>query len=94
MPLLDHFRPPLSASHPWMGFHSTWATAMAQQLNRELLPEDYYAIPNMQLGGQVEIDVATLKRGGAPGAPAANGGVATAVWAPPGPALARLLPFL
>jgi hypothetical protein len=57
MPLLDHFRPPLSVSHPWMGFHSTWATAMAQQLNRDVLPADYYAIPNVELGGQVEIDL-------------------------------------
>jgi hypothetical protein len=57
VPLLDHFHPPLSVSHPWMGFHSTWATTMAQVLNRELLPGDYCAIPNVQLGGQDGIDV-------------------------------------
>jgi len=95
MPLLDHFHPPLSASHPWMGFHSTWATAMAQQLNRELLPEDYYAIPNVQLGGQVEIDVATLKAGGSmpDTIGSAPGGVATAVWAPPKPSIALPVDF-
>jgi hypothetical protein len=96
MPLLDHFHPPLSASYPWMGFHSTWATAMAQQLNRELLPEDYYAIPNVQLGGQVEIDVATLKGGiASPDAAAGSGpgGVATAVWAPPKPSIVLPVDF-
>ena len=101
MPLLDHFRPPLSISHPWMGFHSAWAAAMAQQLNGDLLPADYYAVPNVQLGGQVEIDVATLERGGGGGAqaaepagPAATGGAtATAVWAPPEPALSVPVDF-
>src|SRR3954462_9723214 len=95
MPLLDHFHPPLSVSHPWMGFYNTWATAMAQQLNRELLPEDYYGIPNVQLGGQVEIDVATLQqRGGVGDSPSgAGGGVATAVWAPPRPSIALPVDF-
>src|SRR5262245_34372741 len=27
MPLLDHFAPPLSRTHPWRGFHSAWASA-------------------------------------------------------------------
>ena len=100
MPLLDHFHLPLSASHPWMGFHSTWATAMAQQLNGDLLPDDHYAIPNVQLGGQIEIDVATLKNGerddGSRGDRVAAdppGGVATAVWAPPRPAIAEPVDF-
>jgi hypothetical protein len=91
MPLLDHFRPPLSISHPWMGFHSAWATAMAQQLNGDLLPAEYYAIPNVQLGGQVEIDVATLEQSGTMAAD--DGAVATAVWAPPRPALVLPIDF-
>ncbi|HZT80042.1 MAG TPA: hypothetical protein VFA26_07470 [Gemmataceae bacterium] len=80
MPLLDHSRPPLGVSHPWKGFHSAWANAITNQLN-EVLPEGYYAIPEVPLGDQIEIDVATVER-------AADGvqtgtGVATAVWAPP-----------
>jgi len=42
MPLLDHFHPPLSVTHPWKGFHSAWANAITNGLN-EALPEGYYA---------------------------------------------------
>ena len=59
MPLLDHFQPPLSISHPWKGFHSAWANAITNQLN-DVLPEGYYAIPEVPLGDEVAIDVATL----------------------------------
>ena len=90
MPLRDHFHPPLSLSHPWTGFHSFWASAIAQRLNEDLLPEDYYAMPNVQLGGQVEIDVATFEKSSGDHA----GGVATAVWAPPKPALTAPVDFL
>ena len=43
MPLLDHFRPPLRGPRRWEGFHHSWATFIAQQLNQGLLPPDYYA---------------------------------------------------
>ena len=59
MPLLDHFHPPLSVSHPWKGFHSSWANAITNQLN-EVMPEGYYAIPEVPLGDQtlgVEVHV-------------------------------------
>ncbi len=59
MPLLNHFVPPLSQARPWEGFHSTWATMMAQQLNR-ILPSEYVAIPQTSRGPMVEIDVAAL----------------------------------
>jgi hypothetical protein len=45
MPLLDHFNPPLSRTHPWRSFHSAWAAAMARLLNRGVLPEGFYAVP-------------------------------------------------
>src|ERR1700731_4412594 len=80
MPLLDHFHPPLSVSHPWKGFHSAWANAITNQLN-EVLPEGFYAIPEVPLGDQVEIDVASFERAG--NGAAAESGVTTAVWAPP-----------
>lgn len=90
MPLLEHFRPPLSVTHPWKGFHSAWANAITNQLN-EVLPEGYYAIPEVPLGDQIEIDVATLESE-ANSAPAA-GGMATAVWAPPRPRLTAPVDF-
>ena len=29
MPLLDHFRPPLSERRPWESLHAAWAGALA-----------------------------------------------------------------
>ena len=90
MPLLDHFHPPLSVSHPWKGFHSAWANAITNHLN-EVLPEGYYAIPEVPLGDQIEIDVASLEQAG--NGAAAGGGTATAVWAPPRARLAAPVDF-
>jgi hypothetical protein len=89
MPLLEHFRPPLSVTHPWKGFHSAWANAITNGLN-EVLPEGYYAIPEVPLGDQIEIDVATFESGDPN--PSASG-VATAVWAPPRPRLTVQVDF-
>ena len=89
MPLLEHFRPPLSVTHPWKGFHSAWANAITNGLN-QVLPEGYYAIPEVPLGDQIEIDVARLESGDAS---SPLGGVATAVWAPPRPRLAAAVDF-
>lgn len=61
MPLLDHFHPPLSRTHPWRGFHGAWASAMARHLNAGVLPEGYYAIPFLDRDGPVEVDVAALR---------------------------------
>ena len=49
MPLQDHFHPPLSKSLPWTAFHSRWATEIADELNRSLLPPRYRAWANVQL---------------------------------------------
>ncbi len=59
MPLLDHFHPPLSVDRPWEGFHSTWPAVIATQLNRDLLPPDYVALPQVTVGVRVEADIAT-----------------------------------
>ncbi len=56
MPLLDHFRPPLSTRRHWHSFHNAWSTYLADDLNQRL-PEGYFAEPNAQFG--IEIDVAT-----------------------------------
>src|SRR5207249_120215 len=89
MPLLEHFRPPLSVTHPWKGFHSAWANAITNGLN-DVLPESYYAIPEVPLGDQIEIDVATLD---GDGSAEVQGGIATAVWAPPQPRLVAQVDF-
>ena len=61
MPLLDHFRPPLSRTYSWRGFHGAWAAAMARMLNAGVLPPGYYAVPFLDRAGPVEVDVAALR---------------------------------
>jgi hypothetical protein len=81
MPLHDHFHPPWSVQRPWEGFHGAWATAIAFHLNGGLLPEEYFAMPLLQVGGRVEVDVGTFEE-------ADGGGAAgTAVWVAPAPSL-------
>src|SRR3954447_23673816 len=90
MPLRDHFRPPLSDRRSWEGFHAQWPAMIVMGLNREL-PERYVAEPQVHLGSSVEIDVATYEEdgpGGSSTAEGGNGGIATAVWAPPRPTMA------
>lgn len=60
MPLLDHFHPPLSRTHPWRAFHGAWAAAMARLLNSGVLLPGYYAVPFLDRDGPMEIDVAAL----------------------------------
>ena len=83
MPLLDHFRPPLSQRRHWDSFHGAWAEAMALQLNQSLLPERFVAEARVKLGGQVQIDVGTFAENTL-GPGTASAGVA--LWAPPKPA--------
>ncbi len=86
MPLLDHFRPPLSRERHWEAFHAAWAGSIADALNR-VLPPGYFAEELTHVGASAEIDVATFE----PTTPATplngTGGVAVApaVWAPPAP---------
>ena len=88
MPLLDHFRPPISQLQPWESFHTRWAVQIADHLNR-LLPRRYAAEVQIHLGRQAEADVAEYDRGFSDGnGEAANetgGGVAvkTQHYAPP-----------
>jgi hypothetical protein len=65
MPLLDHFHPPLSERRHWQGFHSRWASSIADALNAEELGENLFAEPTIDLGS-VEVDVATLDEGAFP----------------------------
>lgn len=90
MPLLDHFRPPLSQRRHWDSFYRAWAEAIAQHLNQFLLPEHFVAEARVKLGGQVEIDVGSFAEHEVSSV-SAPGGVA--VWAPPQPAATALLDF-
>lgn len=45
MPLLDHFHAPLHPQRHWEAFHSRWASAIADALNADLLPPEYFAEP-------------------------------------------------
>src|SRR5262245_18833204 len=91
MPLKNHFIPPLSVTHPWSGFHGAWATTITQQLNGGVLPTGFYAIPTVELGGPIEIDVATVEDASRPPAP---GTPATAeAWTPPAPTATLAVDF-
>jgi hypothetical protein len=67
MPLLDHFHPPLHGPRRWEGFHHAWATFIAQQLNQETLPPNYFAESEISAGPDLEIDVATMEWSGTGG---------------------------
>ena len=90
MPLRDHFRAPLDDETQWEGFHGGWPMMIVAQLARTL-PRRYVAAPRVHSGAVIEIDVATYEKDGPSGRPfidsEGNGGVATAVWAPPRPRL-------
>jgi hypothetical protein len=91
MPLRDHFRPPLDSVRSCDELHGAWPTVIVMALNRTLPPR-YVAAPRVHLGQHAKIDVTAYEKDEydpdavAPGA--TNGGVATAVWAPPQPTLA------
>ena len=90
MPLLDHFHPPLHGPRRWEGFHHSWATFIAQQLNKDTLPDDYYAESEISLGPEMEIDVATIELRGPD---AGDKGTATAMWSPPKPKISARVDF-
>jgi hypothetical protein len=90
MPLLDHFHPPLHGPRRWEGFHHAWATFIAQQLNQDTLPPDYYAESEISVGPELEIDVATMEH---PGSGRTNESAGTALWSPPRPKIAATVDF-
>ena len=88
MPLLDHFRPPVSSRHAWESFHGASANSIMTGLNR-MLPRRYIAEFHIHLGQDVEAELAEFDQGFTAdddlGAESANGGVAiqTKPYAPP-----------
>ena len=91
MPLLDHFHPPLRGPRRWEGFHHAWAANIAQHLNREVLPADFFAESEISLGPTLEIDVANVELTN--GREASEAATGTAVWAPAKPLLAFPVDF-
>jgi hypothetical protein len=90
VPLRDHFRPPVSTTASWEGFHGGWPMVIIQHL-RTKLPPGYVAEPRVHLGQPVPLVVLTDERDDAPRlgrTTDANGGVATAPWVGAGPAVA------
>jgi hypothetical protein len=98
MPLRDHFRPPVSKRSSWEGFHGMWPGTMVQQLDG-VLPGGFVAEPRVHLGTFYEIDVCTFEEdrdweeSSGTGRSVAEGGVATATWAPPAPSVVADLEF-
>lgn len=90
MPLLDHFHPPLHGPRRWEGFHHSWATFIAQQLNQETLPPGYFAESEISLGPTLEIDVATMELSDSR---PTDDRVNKAVWSPPRPRFAVSVDF-
>lgn len=94
MPLLDHFRPPVTLNHSWESFHSNWATRIADALN-DRLPSEFLAEEQTHAGGRLEIDVAAYEHSTPPSGSANGAAVATArpaICTPPAPPLT--VPFV
>jgi len=47
MPLLDHYRPPLTRTHKWRSFHGAWAAAMARLLKTGVPLPGYFEVMAM-----------------------------------------------
>jgi hypothetical protein len=91
MPLLDHFRSPLSRQHSWRSFHGMWAAAMARLLNAGVLPPGYIAAPFVDRDGPIDIDVATLQ--GSESTETPEGAQGTQPWNPGEPAITVAVPW-
>ena len=89
MPLLDHFHPPLHGPRRWEGFHHAWATFIAQQLNQETLPPEYFAESEIRVGPELEIDVAAMELISS----GTEASTSTAVWSPARPKIAAKVDF-
>jgi hypothetical protein len=91
VPLLDHFAPPLTPTRKWPSLHSAWINAIVGLLNGSLLPQNYFAAPNVTMGG-IEIDVATT-RNGATSHESEEGELLIPGWTPPQPTITVPIDF-
>lgn len=83
MPLRDHFHPPLTKRHSWDELHGGWPMKLVEYLLSKLPPE-FYAAPQVHLGGAVEVDIGTFEYDATNGndwdETDSEGGTATATW--------------
>ena len=88
MPLRDHFRSPLDDVHSWDEVHGMWPAVIVQHLAK-ILPDPYFAAPQVHLGTLFEVDIATFRESAASLSEGDQepGGVAVATYAPPQPTL-------
>jgi hypothetical protein len=86
MPLRDHFRSPLDDVRSWDGVHGGWPMMMVQHLIR-ILPDAYFAEPQVHLGTLFEVDIGTFHEpdAGSVGSSSNGSGLTTATYAPPQP---------
>ncbi len=93
MPLLDHFRPPLEGKRHWESFHAAWAGEIMAQLNRGVLPPEYFAEAQVHVGSRVEVDVGSFAQDPLASSSERNGGIAVETWSPPRTATTMPLVF-
>ncbi|MGL6094560.1 MAG: DUF4058 family protein [Fimbriiglobus sp.] len=101
MPLLDHFRPPVSDRKSWEGVHAMWCGTIVQHLNDRILSSRFECEQHIHRGPAVEIDVAGYEDLSAASEWSGNGnsggGVAVAVapqtYAPPAPSISAEASF-
>lgn len=100
MPLRDHFHPPVFPRTRWEGFHHMWAVKIVERLNEGVLSLKHRSEPEIHVGSQIEVDVATFDdETPASGFDGANGSgdggvaVATRTYAPPAPAITADVAF-
>ncbi|HVC95605.1 MAG TPA: DUF4058 family protein [Pirellulales bacterium] len=86
MSLRDHFRSPLDDVHSWDELHGMWPAMIVRKLI-EVLPEPYFAAPNVHLGTLFEVDIGTFRETTSEpdDSDASDGSVAVATYAPPKP---------
>ena len=90
MPLLDHFRPPISTKSSWEGLHAMWPAQLVIDLCK-VLPDQYTAEPRVHLGEYYEINVCAFEeehfqRSEMRFDDSSQAGVTT-LWAPPQPTM-------
>ncbi|MFO0850579.1 MAG: DUF4058 family protein [Gemmataceae bacterium] len=98
MPLLDHFRPPMTDIVDWETFHAAWAHETMRHLHEAVLPPRYAARTFVHFGRQIEVDVAAVENSpnAEPGRAGSNGHggaavlAAPAIYTPPSPPLSAV----
>jgi hypothetical protein len=84
MPLRDHFRPPLDDVHAWDEVHGMLPAVIVQHLIK-ILPEPYFAAPQVHLGTLFEVGIGAFE--GTSSDRTELAGSAVVAYAPPKPTL-------